>query len=64
MRPCPHCKRGRRIDASYDLGGVEHADGYCSWCGKQWPLAMTEEERETRERRGESPDAHRARTDA
>lgn len=34
---CPKCKRGTRIDSSYELLGVIYPDGYCGFCGKRWP---------------------------
>lgn len=34
---CPKCKRGVRVEASYEYGGLLHDDSYCGFCGKNWP---------------------------
>ena len=34
---CPRCKRGVKVESSYELQGMRIDDPYCGWCGRNWP---------------------------
>lgn len=37
---CPHCKRGAKEVAIFNLNGVDYEDAYCGFCGKTWPKPL------------------------
>jgi hypothetical protein len=36
---CRRCQKGTRVAAVYELAGVRYDDGYCGYCGVNWPIS-------------------------